>query len=382
MKHRTILHIDIDAFFAAVEQLDNPAYRGKAVVIGADPKNGMGRGVVSTASYEARKCGVHSAMPISQAFRRCPQAVFLPPRFHRYREASQKFFEILQRYSENIEPLSIDEAFLDCTVQINALGNVLENVQEKRLEKGLENSLEKLLETKALTLHIQKTVLQEIGLTTSVGAASNKSIAKIASDMHKPNGITICPPGYEKDFLAPLPVKKLWGVGEKTGQKLASFQIQTIGDLASLDTKDLQKKLGTWGLRLQQLAMGIDEREICGKRVRKSISEEVTFPKDLSNENSLQEIIHQIAQNLGQKMQKRKIQGRTVIFKIRFADFQTFTRSKTIQLATDDADKISKAALYLYRSFDKITKKVRLLGLGMAKLEVKNKLQSQLELFP
>ncbi len=371
MKYRTIFHVDMDAFFAAVEQLDQPSYKNKPVVVGANPRpeKAPARGVVAAASYEARHYGIYSAMPISEAFRRCPQAIFLAPRIHRYREVSQKLFKKLKEYSDKIEPLSIDEAFLDCTHNIGS--------------SDITN----------LATQMKKSITEITGLGVSIGVASNKSVAKIASGLNKPNGLTVCPAGYEKKFLSKLPVKKLWGVGEKTNQKLFSLNIKTIGDLAGIDPVFLQMKLGKYGVHIWQLSQGIDEREVYLNRQRKSISEEITFHKDItgditgdgSEENQggslLQKYIAQIAFSLSLKLQKKKIYGRTFTLKIRFSNFQTFTKSKTIMEATNSSREIKEIAYGLYKSFDRLPKKIRLLGLGITKLKIGERKERQQYLF-
>lgn len=227
---RKILHVDMDAFYASVEQLDHPEYRGLPVVVGADPKGGAGRGVVSTCSYEARKFGIHSAMLISQAYRLCPDAVFVFPRFRRYEEISKTVMEILKSFSPEIEQIGIDEAFLDCSASILLFG-----------------SAEKIGRT------IKDLILEKTGLVASVGIASNKFIAKVASDLEKPDGLVICPEGHEKEFLAPLEVNRLWGAGKKTTALLSEMGIKKIGELAKLREDYLTGKLGKLGAHLWNL---------------------------------------------------------------------------------------------------------------------------------
>lgn len=342
---RIIVHVDMDAFFAAIEQLDNPHCRGKPVVVGADPKGGKGRGVVSAASYEARKYGIHSALPISLAYKRCPNACFIRPRMSRYCEMSNRIMDILSQFSPVIEPLSIDEAFLDCTGTEKFFGPPL------RLGQSIKERISK-----------------ETGLTASVGIASNKSIAKIASDLQKPDGLTICPFGDEKKFLAPLSVSKLWGAGKKTVEYLHSLGIETIGDLADLPMESLEKKLGKHGVHLWLLANGIDERAVETDWEIKSISEEITFEKDTPDVELLEQTILDLSDQVARRTRGEQKCGRTITLKIRLEGFETHTRSTTLQNPVNDMFSIRDAAIELFRNFDRNTKKVRLLGVRISNL--------------
>ena len=333
----------MDAFFAAVEQLDNPHFRGKAVVVGADPKMGKGRGVVCAASYEARTYGIHSALPISIAYKRCPHAIFVRPRMHRYSEVSQKIMDVLSEFSPIVEPLSIDEAFLDCTGTEKLFGPPLE-----------------------LGKKIKKRIREETGLTASVGIASNKSIAKIASDLQKPDGLTICPFGDEKKFLSPLPVSRLWGAGKKTVEYLHSLGLNTIGDVAELPLETLEMKLGKHGTHLWLLANGIDDREVETEWEIKSISEELTFEKDTDDIELLEKTVLDLSDQVAHRCRGENKCGRTITLKIRLEGFETHTRSMTLQNPVNDMFSIRDAAMELLRKFDRKRKKVRLLGVKIS----------------
>ena len=304
---RVIMHLDMDAFFAAIEQLDNPEYRGKPVVVGADPQGGKGRGVVSTASYEARTYGIHSALPISQAYRLCPHAIFVRGRIQRYVELSRKIIEIIKNYSPVVEQISIDEAFVDISGSLRLLGSA-----------------------KEIAVKLKADILQQTGLKASVGIAPNKFIAKIASDLEKPDGLTICEQGHEKAFLAPLPIRKLWGVGARTEERLQKLGIHTIGDIAAFDVKKLTEKLGVWGFGLWKLANGIDNRKIGTQHKRKSISEERTFNEDVADYTTVEKTLFKIADELSRTMRRKALKGRTITLKLRLEGFDTFTRSKKL----------------------------------------------------
>jgi len=353
---RIILHLDMDAFYAAVEQLDHPAYRGRPVVVGADPKGGTGRGVVATCSYEARKFGIHSAMPISQAYRRCPGAVYVFPRFPRYREISQQVMKILQEYSPQLLQISIDEAFIEITQTANSHGGA-----------------------KALAEKLKARVKNETGLTASVGVAPNMFVAKVASDLQKPDGLTICEAGQEKIFLAPLPIKKLWGVGPKTEAQLQKLGFTTIGHVAQSSQKMLAEKLGKWGAHLWELANGIDERPVEDWGPRKSISQEHTYDQDVADVKIIEGTIWKITENLSADMRRLDLKGRVLTLKVRLEGFETFTRQRKLPEYLHDAETMRAMALELFRKFDRKGKKVRLIGVGMSHLN--NTDSEQLSLF-
>lgn len=352
---RLILHVDMDAFFASIEQLDHPSYRGKPVVVGADPLKGKGRGVVSTCSYEARVYGIHSAMPISQAYKLCPQAIYVFPRMERYIEIASRLREIFTKFSPAVEPISIDEAFLDCTGMDQLFGS-----------------------SYSIASSLQSEIKKKLQLTASVGVASNKFIAKVCSDLKKPNGITVCPAGKEIEFLAPLEVGRLWGAGKKTVQLLHSYQLYTIGDVASCDPLFLKQNLGKSGLSLYYLSRGIDHRPVEGGGMRKSMSEEHTFMEDVSDELTIVNSIYYISEELMRKLRGEELKARTLTLKIRLEGFVTFTRSQTFRRATSSTRVICDAAIAMFRLFHREEKKVRLIGLSLSNLEFPDK---QLDLF-
>jgi nucleotidyltransferase/DNA polymerase involved in DNA repair len=344
-RSRVVLHIDMDAFYAAVEQLDHPEYRGKPVVVGADPKGGTGRGVVATCSYEARKFGIHSAMPISQAYRRCPQAIFVYPRFERYTEISRQVMNILRDFSPQLAQISIDEAFIEITQTANFHGGA-----------------------KSLAEKLKARIKNETGLTASAGIAPNMFIAKVASDLQKPDGLTICEAGQEKTFLAPLPIKKLWGVGPKTEAHLQKMGFNTIGQIAQCSQKTLAERLGKWGAHLWELANGIDERPVEDWGPRKSISQEHTYDQDVADPQIVEQTIWRIADGLSADMRRSDLKGQVLTLKIRLEGFETFTRQRKLPEFTNDAETMRQLALEIFRKFDRQGKKVRLIGLGMSHL--------------
>lgn len=344
---RTIFHVDLDAFFASVEQLDFPGYRGKPVIVGADPMGGRGRGVVSTCSYEARKFGIHSAMPISQAYAACPHGIYVRPRMDRYVEMSKWVMDIFSNFTPIMEPISIDEAFLDMT--------------------GTDYLFESKLDAARL---LKKRVRDETGLTASVGVAPNKFVAKIASDLEKPDGLTICEPGKELEFLSPLPIKRLWGVGKKTLPHLEEVGIHTIGDMATANPHNLVQLLGSHAFDLWRLSNGIDDRPVENDYVRKSISEERTFMEDVSDENYLKDVLFFIADELSRRMRNQKFRGKTITLKIRLTGFQTYTRSNTLKEYVNDMKSIRETAVRLFENFDRNHRKVRLIGIGVSNLDI------------
>lgn len=342
---RRILHLDMDAFFAAVEQLDFPQYRGKPVIVGADPKGGAGRGVVATASYEARKYGVHSALPISLAYQRCPHAVYLRGRYERYSEISRQLIATLNEFTPVIEKISIDEAFLDITKSLALFG-----------------SAEKI------GYQIKKRIYDDLGLVASIGIAPNKFLAKVASDLEKPDGFVVVKEGEEKEFLKSLPISRLWGVGQKTEAALKQMDIETIGQIAHMPEQDLSRRFGKWGSALWRLANGIDPRSVKPWETQKSISQETTFDEDTGDEEAIHKTLLGLAESLSRLMRKSKLKGRTVTLKIRLEDFSTFTRSKTLSDFVDSTQILKGVAIGLYKKFNKKNMKVRLLGIGVSQL--------------
>lgn len=336
---KTILHVDLDAFFAAVEQRDNPQWLGQPVVVGADPKAGKGRGVVSTCSYEARKFGIHSAMPVSKAYQLCPSAIFVPPNFKKYSEASRAVFKIFYDFTPHIEALSIDEAFLDMTTSAHLFGGVLPAA--KRLKEK---------------------VCQDVGLTASVGIAPVKFVAKIASDLSKPDGLLEIGEGQVVEFLKPLKIERLWGVGPKTAEILHRLGIQTIGELAQISLEDLRDNFGESGEHLFNLSHGIDARDVVEETDIKSVSHEHTFDRDSGNIEEILAIMLSLSEQVSRRLRKYSLKGRTITVKIRLHGFQTYTRAQTLAERTNFTDVIFGTAKEILQKFFKSGMKVRLIG--------------------
>ncbi len=338
---RIILHLDMDAFYASVEELDNPAIRGKPVIVGGGEK----RGVVSAASYKAREFGIHSALPMATAKRRCPQGIFLPVRMVRYQEISALVLAIFKNYTPLVEPLSLDEAFLDVTDSSYLFGS------------GQEMALE-----------IKKLVKKTTGLTISAGVASNKLLAKIASDLEKPDGLTVVPTDEEKTFLAPLPIKKLWGVGRATQKKLALLSVRTIGDLCNIPAEILQAKFGKLGTWMHQSAQGIDFRSVISVRPAKSIGNEKTFAADLTAPKEIHPELLALADKVGRRLRQQHLAGKTVTLKIKYADFSLISRSRTMPDHTNDQRIIFHTILDLLKKTLAGKKPLRLLGITVGQL--------------
>lgn len=343
---KTILHVDLDAFFASVEQRDNPQWRGKPLVVGADPKRGSGRGVVSTCSYEARQFGIKSAMPISKAYRLCPTAIFIPPNFKKYSEASDAVFKIFYDFTPHIEGISIDEAFLDMTTSAHLFGGVLSAA--KRLKDRIR---------------------QEVGLTASVGIAPVKFVAKIASDLSKPDGLLEIAKDQVVDFLKPLQIERLWGVGPKTAEVLHSRGIQTIGELAQIPLADLQNHFGESGEHLFNLAHGVDERDVVEETDIKSVSHEYTFERDTDNIEEILGVMLSLSEQVSRRLRKYSLKGRTITVKIRLSGFETYTRALTLAERTNFTDEIFGTAKEILQKFFKSGMKVRLVGVKVTHFE-------------
>ena len=337
---RTILHVDMDAFYAAIEQRDRPELRGKPVIVGANPLGGRGRGVVSTASYEARRFGVGSAMPISQAYRLCPKGIYLPVDMDKYVEVSRQVMSILRRFTDVVEPVSIDEAFLDVTGSRRVFGS------------GEE-----------IARRLKDAVRRETELTASVGVAGSKLVAKVASDMRKPDGLVVVPPGGEATFLAPLPIRRLWGVGPKTEERLAKLGVQTVGDLAALDPASLDRRLGTHGQDLQRLARGEDDRPVVAEAEEaKSIGQEHTYDVDTADVARLRRTLLSLADGVAGRLRSQGLRARTITLKYRDEDFKTTTHAETLASPTDSGNDVCRVAARLFADVHG-KKKVRLLGI-------------------
>lgn len=351
---RAILHADMDAFFTSVEQLDHPEFRGRPVVVGAPPDR---RGVVAAASYEARRFGIHSAMPSREAGRRCPQAVFLPPRMARYQEISAQVFALFERFTPLVEPLSIDEAFLDVTGALPLFGPPEE-----------------------IARRLRAAVREETGLTVSVGVASNKFLAKIASDMNKPDGLTIVPrmAAGILAFLAPLSAGRLWGVGKMTLAQLQRAGIHTIGDIQALSIEALASCVGRHqAAHLWRLAYGEDSREIELEREEKSLSRELTFPSDCRQRTKVTQALSALAEEVGEQLRAAGKYAGTAHLKVRWHSFKTITRQRPFETPCCDGASLREAALALWAAVP-MEAPVRLIGFGVRRLSARPARQQML----
>lgn len=352
-RQRSIIHLDMDAFYPAVEVRDHPELKGKPVIVGG----GRERGVVSSASYEARKFGVHSAQPMATAMRLCPNGVFLPVRMPRYKDVSRQVFEIFRRFTPLVEPLSIDEAFLDVTGVERLAGQPQE-----------------------IALKIKQQVFEETGLTVSAGVAPSKFVAKIASDMDKPDGLTVVPSERVSEFLDPLPINKMWGVGKATQQVLARLGVQTFHDLRQMPIQLLEQSLGKHGAAMHCLAMGIDPREVVPEHEAKSIGHEATFDKDILDPDQAKQEILSLAGRVARRMRRAGVRGQTVSLKVKYADFTQITRSMTLPEPVDDSGEIYALARRLLGKTEVGKRPVRLIGVSLTQLSSPEK-ETQLRLF-
>jgi len=344
-RHRIIFHVDMDQFFAAVEERERPEIRGKPVVVGADPKEGKGRGVVSTCNYEARTYGVKSGIPIARAWRLCPNAVFIPVNYRLYQKVSARIMEILKGYADKFEQWGLDEAFLDATSQVNSFEEA-ENLAQK----------------------IKKEIHEKEMLVCSVGVGPNKLVAKIASDFEKPDGLTVVRGEDAKSFLAPLRVRKLLWVGRKTEERLNRLGIETAEDLAKYDASVLVEKFGAAGTQLYLSAQGIDNSEIQERWERKSMSREITFEEDTSDYNFILETLDTISDDLHQELTASQFTFKTTTVKIRYENFETHTRAKTLPFFTDRQRDIQKSAKELVQDYLRTDRKIRLIGVKLSNL--------------
>jgi len=350
---RDIIHLDLDAFYASVEVLDNPALQGLPVIVGGSSD----RGVVSAASYAARAFGVHSALSIVMARRRCPQGIFLPVRMSRYAEVSEQVMAVFRQYTPKVEQISVDEAFLDVTGCRGLFGSAVD-----------------------IAGMIRRRVREEIGLTVSAGVAGCKLVAKIASDLNKPDGLTIVPHGHEAEFLAPLPIKRLWGVGKKTLPVLNLLGVQTIGDLTRFSLDFLEKKFGKQGRHLYFCARGIDQRQVECEQAAKSIGNEETFDQDVTDLLQIRKELLRLATRVGERLRRHQCSGRTITLKVKYHDFIAVSRSLTLNQPTNDSRELYQAVLSLLPRTLAGAKPVRLVGIAVDKLQ-EGCLPRQLDLF-
>lgn len=343
---RVILHVDLDAFFPSVEVREHPELRDKPVIVGADPKEGKGRGVVSSASYEARKFGVRSAVPISRAWKLCPDGVYLRPHFDLYVKASNSIMKILRTHADKFEPAGIDEAYLDISSRVNSFEEAAEFAK-------------KLMEE----------VFDKEKLTCSVGVAPNKMLAKIGSDYKKPYGLTVIREEDAKDFISPLKVRKIPGVGPKTEGRLKDLKIETIGDLAAVNPEPLARLFGSWGTRLHEYATGIDHRDVREGSETKSIGREVTFEKDTDEEDQILGMLDELAEEVHKELIDNGFRFKTITVKVRYQHFETHTRAKSLSFLTNDLYILRNNAKRLIDAFLRGDKKIRLVGLRVSTLE-------------
>ncbi len=340
---RCIFHIDLDAFFVSVEQALNPQLKGKPVIVGGDPER---RGVVASASYEARPFGIHAGMPSSKARRLCPQAIFIRSHFSLYKDASAKFMEILGDFSPYIEPLGLDEAYLDVTGCEEPYGS-----------------------PRQLALAIKERIHKELEITASVGIATCKVVAKIASDLCKPDGLLQIAPGEEQAFLNPLPIAKLPGVGKKTEQSLKETGVTTIGELASLPLGTIKRQFGATGAVIHSYARGVDAREVEAPSEAKSISQQLTFARDTLDRNFLEANLHNLCQEVCQELRSQNKRARCVAIRLRYADFKTITRQVILKEASDVTQVVfATAHQLLSKALAQQEKPVRLIGIRISSL--------------
>lgn len=357
---RKIIHIDMDAFYASVEQRDHPEFREKAIAVGGSPE-GRG-GVVATCSYEARRFGVRSAMPSKKAAQLCPHLIFIRPRFDVYKTVSGEIREIFHRYTDLVEPLSLDEAYLDVTEDKQGIGSAIE-----------------------VAKRIKEAIREEVGLTASAGVSVNKFVAKIASDMQKPDGLTFIGPSRVEAFIERLPIEKFYGVGKVTAEKMKAMNIYTGSDLKGRSEAELVQQFGKAGRFYFGIARGIDDRPVEANQETKSISAEDTFAEDLSSLEAMKDELDKVAAIVHKRLTEHGLKGRTVTLKIKHSDFRIVTRSKSFTEPFDDTSRIASTAKELLAATGPEGSRIRLLGIGVSnfgeKPAVKPSMQGQLPLF-
>ena len=343
MKNKIIMHVDVDAFFAAVEEREHPEFKGMPIVVGADPKEGRGRGVVSSASYEARRFGVRSGMPISKAWKLCSEAVYLPVKYELYTKVSNEIMDMLRKHADKFEQWGIDEAFLDVTSKVKDYA-----------------------EAEALALQIKREINEKEKLTSSIGIGPNKLVAKIASDFQKPDGLTVVKQEESEKFLAPLPVRRLLWVGRKTEQKLKVIGITTIDNLARYDPTVLAETFGVMGTQIYLMAHGIDRSEVEERGEVKSISRDVTFEEDTSNFEFILNTLDGLSEQVHSDALRQNLCFKTVTVKVRYENFETHTHSKTLPLITNRLQDLRKTARELMQEYLRLDRKIRLIGLRVS----------------
>jgi DNA polymerase IV (DinB-like DNA polymerase) len=338
-KKRIIFHMDMDHFYTAIEQREHPEYKGKPVVVGSDPKEGKGRGVVSTSNYEARKAGVRSGIPISRAWKLCPEAIYLPPNFPLYIKVSNEIMDIARRYADKFEQWGLDEAFLDVSARVKNYA------EAEQYAKQLKQEIKK-----------------KERLTCSIGVGPNKLIAKVASDYQKPDGLTIVKKAEAEAFLAPLPVRRLLWVGRKTEAKLKKMGVNTIGDLARYDPTVLAEAFGVMGTQMHLMARGIDGSKVEARTEVKSISHETTFEEDIDDAEVVLRALDALSADVTKEVAAQKLFFKTVTVKVRYENFETHTRSRTLPFMTSRLQDLQKTARDLLQSYLRCDRKIRLIG--------------------
>ena len=338
-----ILHLDMDHFYTAVEERERPELKGKPVIVGADPKEGQGRGVVSTSNYEARKAGVRSGIPISRAWKLCPEAVYLPPNFPLYIQVSNAVMEIARRYADKFEQWGIDEAFLDVTSRVRNFD-----------------------EAEALAKEIKREILKKTNLTCSIGVGPNKLVAKVASDFQKPDGLTVVREEQVEAFLAPMPVRRLLWIGKKTEAKLNGMGIKTIGELAGYDPAVLNDLFGVMGVQMHLMARGVDNTIVEERMGVKSISHETTFEQDTDDDTVVLSALDALSDDVSKEAADQHLFFKTVTVKIRYENFETHTRSKTLPFMTNRPQDLKKTARDLLQAYLRRDRKMRLIGVRVS----------------
>jgi nucleotidyltransferase/DNA polymerase involved in DNA repair len=347
----------MDAFYASIEQLDHPEYKGKPVIVGADPKGGSGRGVVAACSYEARKFGVRSALPISRAWKLCPEGVYVRPRMKRYVEMSHQIMGVFRRYTDMVEPLSIDEAFLDITGSVALLGK-----------------------PETIARSIKTEIRQETGLTASIGLAPNKFLAKVASDLKKPDAFVIVEEMRIEEFLRDLPISRLWGVGPKTELRLNEMGFRTIGQIAAAPRDSLIRSLGSLGEHLHQLSHGKDDRPVIPDWEPKSVGTETTFDEDTDDLELLKRTILELSDHVAERLRKDEYRARKVTLKLRYSNFSTHTKQHSLERLVQTGEEIAAVARQLFAQFP-LNQKIRLIGVSAGDLHRDGGDPQQLSLF-